>query len=487
MTRLNTLLTTACLTVLFSLMPGLTGHAEAAGRKPNVVFILIDDLGYNDVGCYGSTFHETPNIDRLASQGMRFTNGYAACPVCSPTRASIMCGKYPARINLTNFLKGGRKLKGSPIIPPTDWADQMEPEELTIAEALKSAGYATCFIGKWHLYSRHNYADGKYLPEKQGFDINIGGIHSGMPRSFFWPKWKGNPPIEGKFEGEYLPDRLSNEAVKFIDANKDKPFLLYLSHYTVHIPIQAKSGTIRKYQDKLAANKLPKGVQRNPYYAAMVEHMDDSVGRVLRAITRNKLEQDTIVIFTSDNGGLVTREGRNTPATTQAPLRAGKGYLYEGGIREPWIVKWPGVTKPASVCDQAVISNDFLPTICEMTGVKLGEKGRKTHGPIDGVSFTALLKDPDATLDRDALYWHYPHFSNQGGRPGGAVRIGDFKLIERYENGKLELYDLSKDISEKNNLAKKMPDKAKQMQKKLAAWLKEMDAQMPVANPGFKK
>jgi arylsulfatase A len=450
----------------------------SAHRRPNIVFILIDDLGWADIGCFGSSLYETANVDRLAAEGMRFTDAYAACPVCSPTRASIMTGKYPARLHLTNYIAGRRTRKGSPILP-ADFMLYMRNEEVTIAEVLKSLGYATCHVGKWHMGG-----DKPYLPESQGFDVNIGGTGSGMPRSFFWPRWKGNPPIQGNFDGEYLPDRLSHEACAFIEANKDEPFFLYLSHYAVHIPIEGKEGKIAKYNEKLDASPPAEGKQDNPYYAAMVESIDDSVGRVLETLRRLKIDDRTIVFFFSDNGGLCTPEGRHTPATINSPLRAGKGYLYEGGIREPGIVKWPGVVKPGAVCNEPIISVDFYPTICEMAGLEPNKV--KTHGPTDGLSIVPLLKNPRASLGRKALYWHYPHFSNQGGSPGAAIRVSDFKLIERYEFGKLELYNLKEDIGETTNLAKEMPDKVKELLRMLRDWRRQVNANMPVPNPGYK-
>ncbi|MHC4675223.1 MAG: sulfatase, partial [Planctomycetota bacterium] len=342
---------------------------------------------------------------------------------------------------------------------------------VTIAEVLKSAGYKTCHIGKWHL------GEEPYYPEHQGFDINIGGCRSGMPRSFFWPDWKGNPPIVGRREGEYLPDRLADEAVRFIEGNKDQPFFLYLAHYAVHIPLQAKKPMIAKY----VAKPKPLGGQDNPIYAAMVESIDESVGRVLDVLMRLGIEDRTVVIFTSDNGGLSVREGAHTPATCNAPLRGGKGHLYEGGIREPLIVKWPGVVQPGSICDVSVCSIDFFPTMVEMAG--LG--GIKTNGPIDGESIVPLLKQ-SGRLQREALYWHYPHFSNQGGRPGGVIRQGDFKLIERYEDGTLELYNLRMDIGETRNLAHLIPPKAVELHRRLQEWRQSVDANMPVSNPDFK-
>ncbi len=446
-------------------------------EKPNIVFILIDDLGCRDVRCFGSTLYETPSIDRLAADGMRFTDGYAACPVCSPTRASIMTGKYPARLRLTNFIAGQRTRKGSPILP-ADYLLYMPAEEVTIAEVLKTAGYATCHVGKWHMGG-----ETQYLPENQGFDVNIGGTGSGMPRSFFWPRWKGNPPIRGNFDGEYLPDRLSQEACKFIEAHNDEPFFLYLSHYAVHIPIEAKEDKVARYKARIEASPPDDGQQDNPYYAAMVESVDESVGRVMETLRRSRIDDRTIVFFFSDNGGLATLEGPHTPATTNSPLREGKGHLYEGGIREPWIVKWPGVVKPGTVCKEPVISVDFFPTICEMAAVNIGSV--KTNGPIDGLSIVPLVINPAAKLNREAIYWHYPHYSNQGGRPGAAIRAGDFKLIENYEFGTLELYNLRQDIAETTNLADEMPEKVHQLHRMLRNWRRGVDANMPTPNPDY--
>ena len=448
---------------------GVTG--APGGKKPNVILMVIDDMGWADAGCYGSRFHETPNIDALAEQGMRFTDGYAACPVCSPTRASIMTGKYPARLHLTDFLVGRRKRIDSPVLP-VEYVHQLPLEEVTVAEALKGAGYRTCHIGKWHLGGE------PYWPQHQGFDVNIAGCQSGMPRSFFWPQWKGNPPIAGREDGEYLPDRLADEAVQFIESSQDQPFFLYLAHYAVHIPIEAKQAAIERFKNK----PKPEGFQNNPIYAAMIESIDQSLGKVMDTLKRLGIDDNTVVAFTSDNGGLSVQEGKHTPATSNAPLRGGKGYLYEGGIREPYIVKWPGVTEPGSTCDEPVCSVDFLPTVAEIAGLQRVD----TNGPIDGESIVPLLSRSGG-LKRDALYWHYPHFSNQGGRPGGVIREGKFKLIERYEDGSLELYDLNRDISETRNLAVSMPDRATRLRQRLDDWRQSVDASMPPPNPDYVK
>ncbi|MDT8300889.1 MAG: sulfatase [Sedimentisphaerales bacterium] len=470
-------------------VPGCAGLASQAASGPkkklNFVFILIDDLGWTDLGCYGSSFYETPNIDKLASEGMRFTEAYAACPVCSPTRGSIMAGKYPARLGITQWIGGSQK--------PTEYADRLELEEVTIAEVLKGQGYATGFVGKWHLSPREADIRANFYPDKQGFDVNIGGDWSGAPPTYFYPYKKRNRALEemppGGEEGEYLTDRLTDESLKFIEANKDKPFLLYLSHYAVHTPIESKETLTDKYKAK--AEKLPAGereqfasvygryntrlTQDNPAYAGMVQSVDESVGRVMAKLKESGVADNTAVIFMSDNGGLSTvpREG----PTANLPLRAGKGWLYEGGIREPMFIKWPGVVKPASVCDEVVTSTDFYPTMLEMAGL-----GLMPEQHIDGVSLMPLLKNK-GRLKRKAIYWHYPHYHGSGNRPSGAVRAGDYKLIQWYEDNSVELYNLKNDIGEKHDLAKEMPEKAAELKGMLGRWLKQMNAKMPAAGP----
>jgi len=453
--------------------------AAAAGRKLNLVFILIDDLGWADLGCYGSTFYETPNLDRLAAQGTRFTDAYAACPVCSPTRVSILTGKYPGRINLTNWLYGRihKKLRGA------DYIGQMPLEEVTLAESLKPAGYRTCFVGKWHLGRE------PFWPEHQGFDINIGGWSAGSPAGGYFSPYR-NPRLKDGPKGEYLTDRLNAEALKFLDAHHAEPFLLYLSHYTVHTPIQGKSDYVAKYKAKAAKLQpldgppyLPEGEavakqrQDHAVYAAMVQSMDESVGRILRKLEALGIADHTAIVFMSDNGGYSTRRGA---PTSNLPLRAGKGWLYEGGIREPMIIKWPGVTRPGSVCRAPVTSTDFYPTLLEMAGLPL----RPTQHA-DGTSLVPLLKGA-RTLDRQAIYWHYPHYSPQGGTPSGAVRAGDLKLIEFFEDNHVELYNLRADLGEKHDLADDMPGKAAELRKMLHDWRQAVDARMPTPNPNYK-
>ena len=439
--------------------------AADAPRKPNVIIILADDLGWADLGCYGSTYHETPNLDRLAKQGLRFTNAYAACPVCSPTRASILTGKYPARLHLTDWLPGRKDFPNQKLARPVI-RQQLPLEEVTLAEALKPAGYVCASVGKWHL------GGNGFLPTDQGFDKNVGGTQTGSPPGGYF-KFK-TPTMTAADDKEYLTDRLTDEALKFIEANKDRPFFLYLPHYAVHIPLQAKAALVERYRAK-----RKRGLTHdNPIYAAMLHSLDEGVGRVLGKLDELKLADDTLVVFTSDNGGLSVKEGPNTPATSNAPLRAGKGYLYEGGVREPFIVRWPGHIKP-DTCDLPVISTDLFPTVLDVAGVKPDPKV-----PCDGVSLLPFLTGPGEPK-RAALYWHYPHYSNQGGRPGGAVRAGRFKLIEHYEDDRVELFDLSADPGEKKDLAAADPETAKRLRKMLHDWRKEVNAQMPTPNPAY--
>ncbi len=461
--------------------------APAAGPRPNIVYILVDDLGWRDVGAFGSVFYETPHIDRLASTGMRFTNAYAACPVCSPTRASILTGKYPVRVGITDYIspRGGNQpdhWKRNTKLLPAPYKDRLALEEVTLAEALKEAGYATFFAGKWHLGPEG------FWPEDQGFDINKGGIDRGGPyggNKYFSPY--GNPRLEDGPPGEHLPDRLARETVRFIEANRNRPFLAYLSFYSVHTPLMARKDLEEKYKAKAkllafaGPRFLPEGfrearqVQDHAVYAGMVEAMDQAVGKVLDAVERLGLEKRTIVIFMSDNGGLSTSEGS---PTSNAPLRAGKGWLYEGGIREPMIIRAPGVTRAGSVSDEPVISTDFYPTILELAGLPL-----RPEQHLDGVSLVPVLRG--GRLPQRPLYWHYPHYGNQGGAPGGAIREGRWKLIEWYEDGAIELFDLERDIGEHYNLARLYPEKARRLREKLAAWRRELKVTMPKPNPGY--
>lgn len=457
----------------------LSGRGNAAentgGDKLNVIFLLIDDLGWTDVGCFGSDLYETPNIDRLAREGMRFTNGYSACTVCSPTRSAVMTGKYPARLHITDWISGHKRPYAKLQVP--DWTMHLPHAEVTVAEALKPLSYSTTHIGKWHLGPEG------YWPTDQGFDVNIAGCHAGSPPSYYWPysRDKGNnkgiPTLKltKETEGQYLTDRLADEAAAAIRANKDRPFYLYLPTYQVHTPIQPKKEYVAKYEAKIK----PGMRHTNANYAAMVQSMDELVGKVLRTLDELKIADKTVVFFTGDNGGLSHTKGG---PTNNAPLRAGKGSTFEGGVRVPLVVRWPGVVRPGSVCEEPVLSIDYYPTILEITGVK-GDA--KHNASVDGLSLVSLLKAPQGKLDRDAIYWHYPHYHPGGATPYGAIRARDWKLVEFYEDNRVELYNLKEDIGEQNDLAAKMPEKAKELRERLHAWRSKVCAQMPTPNPDY--
>lgn len=432
------------------------------GRRPNIVLIMLDDLGWMDLACQGNGRLDTPNVDRLASEGMRFTDAYAAAPVCSPTRAAILTGQAPARLRITNhiatrdFTPRGAKLKQAQTL------DHLPLESVTVAEHLREAGYATGFLGKWHLAGEPG-RDGRgklaVYPEHQGFDLNLGGCAHGGPPSYFDPYRIHNLP--GRREGEYLPDRLADEAVSFIRKNRQEPFFLALWNYTVHWPMEAPATLIEKYQKRLGMGL------KDARYGAMIEAMDTALGRVLSSLEKEKLADNTLVIFTSDNGAFLG-------VADNTPLRSGKGYLYEGGIRVPLIVRWPGVVARGSTCATPVISMDLSATILEAARVKLpGEV------PVDGESLVPLLRK-NGELRRKALYFHYPNYAWHGdNRLGAAVREGDHKLIENFDDGSLELYDLANDIGERRNLAGEMPENAAALRKKLHAWLRTTGAAMP--------
>jgi len=396
----------------------LPRRAAAQQRRPNVLFILIDDLGWADLACYGSTFHRTPRIDRLASQGMRFTDAYAACPVCSPTRASILTGQYPARLHLTDWIEGHKRPQAKLRVP--DWTMYLPHEQLTLAELLKPLGYATCSIGKWHL------GGPDYLPETHGFDTNVGGNHRGSPPSYFSP-YKLTTLADGP-DREYLTDRLTDEAIGWIERQGDRPWFCYLPHYAVHTPIQAKKDVTAEYEARVTQDNP----QANAKYAAMVQSVDESVGRLMDALDRLKLAEDTIVFFMSDNGGLER-------ITSNKPLRAGKGTPYEGGVREPLIVRWPGRIAPGTVTDDIVTSIDFLPTILDLIGAPA--EGRPQ---VDGVTMAPVLTAPGRCREADLLALPaLPHRRHVRRRPGRRL-----KLIERFEDGRRELYNLRDDRSE---------------------------------------
>ncbi len=463
-------------------------------KKTNFIFILIDDLGWKDISCYGSSFYETPNLDRLAAEGMRFTDAYAACPVCSPTRASILSGKYPASVGITDWIDGESKTHpamGKLIDSP--YIKHLPLSEKSLARALKEGGYNTWHVGKWHL----GYKD--YYPERHGFDVNIGGCSWGMPNNGYFSPW-GIENLEDGPKGEYLTDRLTDEAIALIRNNDGKPFFLNLWYYSVHIPIQAKQEHISRYEKKAHSMGLDqiqpfeegdffpckhkkdlriirRLVQSDPVYAAMIHSLDENIGRILEVLEETGQEEETVVMFTSDNGGLATAEGS---PTCNSPLSEGKGWMYEGGTREPLIVKWPEMTQPGSICSVPVTSPDFYPTMLEMAGL---DPIPEQHS--DGISFMRHLKGAEE-LERGAIYWHYPHYGNQGGTPGASLRMGNYKLIQFFETGNLELYNLRDDIAEETNLADRMPELVKRMQSMLSEWQNRVEAKFPEPNPNFK-
>jgi arylsulfatase A-like enzyme len=455
----------------------------SAAERPNVVFFLVDDLGQRDLGCYGSTFYETPNIDRLAKEGARFTDAYAACPVCSPTRAAVQTGRWPQRTGITDYIGAPLKPEGwkrNTLLLPAPYSDRLAHEEVTLGEMMKSAGYATFFAGKWHLGPEG------FWPEDQGYDINMGGIDRGGPYGpgkYFVPY--GNPRLPDGPPGEHLPDRLATETIKFIETHKDKPFFAFFSFYSVHTPLQSRPDLQAKYEAKRQKLGLePKFgregprdvrlVQEHAVYAGMVEAMDAAVGKVLAKLDDLGLAKNTLVIFTSDNGGLSTSEGS---PTSNLPLRGGKGWLYEGGIREPLIVRWPAVVKSGAMVGTPVCSPDFFATLADVTGAK-------TNAKIDGVSLRPVLEGKGDLPERP-LFWHYPHYGNQGGAPGAAMRRGDWKLIQWFEHEQPELFNLRDDLRETKDLASGEPERVKTMLAELQAWQKDVGALMPTKNAAY--
>jgi arylsulfatase A len=435
--------------------------AVGAPAKTNVVLILTDDLGWTDLHCYGSQLYETPNIDKLARDGMRFTQNYSACTVCSPTRAALLTGKYPARLHITDWIPG--QMPDNPKLIVPDWTKYLPLDEVTIANVLHDNGYATASMGKWHLGGE------AYYPQKHGFDINLGGTDKPNTEHYFSPY--GIPTLPDGPKGEYVTDRLTNAAIRFINANKDKPFFLYLPHFAVHLPLQAKQKLIAKYQEKIK----PGDAQANATYAAMIDSLDQSVGRIRSELEKLEIADRTVVIFVSDNGGRI-------PTTSNLPLRVGKGSCYEGGTRVPLIVYWPGITKPGSESNTPTISMDLFPTLMEILGIPDGAKTA-----IDGVSLVPVLRQ-SGELKRDELFWHYPHYQHYqkgGATPYSAIHKGDYKLIEFLADNRVELYNIREDIGEKHDLAEKMSDKVDELRKRLHQWREEVGAQMPTRNAKY--
>jgi arylsulfatase A-like enzyme len=451
--------------------------ARAADRPLNVVMLLVDDMGWTGAGCYGSDLHETPNIDRLVARSMKFTNAYAASPVCTPTRASIMTGKSPAKLHMTIWRESStNNVLNRPLLPPDTVAD-LPQSEITIAEVLHDAGYLTAHVGKWHLGDAANY------PQNHGFDLNVGGTLWGCPATFYYPfagpfgsrnEMRYVPDLPFSKKGDYLTDRLTDQALDFIDRAADRPFFLNMCYYTVHTPIEGKTDLVAHYQKKIK----PGMDHRNAHYAAMHHSLDQSVGRILAKLEQRNLADNTLVIFTSDNGGYVN-EHRGVRVTGNTPLRSGKGSLYEGGIRIPLIIHHPGVTRPGSTSDEPVITTDFYPTLLDATAMT----GNPDHNKkLEGLSLAPLLKDPKAKLDRDTLYFHYPHYYPTT-TPVSAVRQGDWKLLEYFEDNRIELYNLADDLAEARNLAATHPDSAGRLRTQLHAWRKSVNAQIPKPNP----
>jgi arylsulfatase A-like enzyme len=463
------------LLIVVGLAIGLVGPIAAqAGdiatpKRPNIIFVLADDLGWSDLACYGSTLHETPHLDRFARQGVRFTDAYAAAPVCSPTRASLMTGKCPARLHMTIWREAA---EGPPhdrrLVPPAVVAN-LPLSETTIAKRLRAAGYLTALVGKWHL------GDAEHYPEAHGFDVNIGGTGWGAPSTYFYPytgylwgAFRYVPHLEYGKHGEYLTDRLTDEAIKIIDHAGGQPLFLYLAHHAVHTPIEAKADDVAHFSESLAE----KGSHRNAAYAAMVRSLDQNFGRVLAHLERRGLAENTIIIFGSDNGGYIG-DYDHQQVTDNAPLRSGKGSLYEGGVRVPLMVFWPGVTPRGAICHEPVVSTDLFSTMLTMAGLPMP----KDACP-DGQNLTPLLKHPETHLKRDALFFHYPHYYETT-TPVSAVRAGDWKLLEYYEDHHVELYNLRRDLGEQSNLAAQMSEKAKELRDRLHGWLGSVKAQMP--------
>ena len=453
--------------------------AQAGGTKMNVVFILVDDWGWADAGVQGSDYFETPNIDRLAREGMRFTQAYAAAAICSPTRAAILTGKSPARLDMTIWhegaVRGGSKNKR---LLEAKAEANLPLAEVTLAELFKQQNYFTAHIGKWHL------GKAAFYPETQGYDVNIGGTYWGAPATFHWPyrgPWSKNDPElryvpvgPGK-TGDYLTDKLTDHALRIIGQQKDRPFFLSLWFHTVHTPIEGKPELVKRFEKKPAGK-----IHSHAEYAAMLASLDENIGRVLRQLDDLKLAGRTVVILTSDNGGVdfPTAKSGNRPPTRNVPFRAGKGTLYEGGLRVPLIIRWPGRTRPGTECATQVTSQDFFSTLADA----LGQTDAPRH---DGVSLLPLLKNPKAPLNREALFWHYPHYYPRM-TPASAIRAGDWKLIHYYEDNRMELFNLKNDPAENKNLITAQSAKAKPLREKLDAWRNETDAKAPTKNPDWR-
>ncbi len=458
--------------LFFCLLSPVSCFLLTAAERPNIILILADDLGWTDLACFGSDLHETPALDRLARDGMKFTQNYSACTVCSPTRAALLTGKYPARLRITVWLPG--QMPDNPKLLVPDWTKHLPTDETTLAEVFQAAGYATATIGRWHLAK---VGTTESYPEAHGFDLNLAGTDRPAPPSFHAPWRIPTLSPEGR-DGEHLTERLAAEAVNWIESVKARPFFLYLPHFAVHTPIQGRADLVEKYQKKIAAKGAANLTHKNAAYAALTEGLDLAIGRVREKIAALGLTGRTIVVFTSDNGGRV-------PTTSNLPLRVGKASAYEGGVRVPLIVSWPGVTQPGSVSDAAVITMDLFPSLVEMAGLP----SSTSRTVLDGVSLVPFLRG--GTRPARDLFWHYPHHQHYqlgGAMPYAAIRSGDLKLIEFFEDLKsprLELYNIRADLSEKHDLAASQPQKVAELRTKLHAWHTAVGAQMPTPNLNY--
>ncbi len=461
--------------VLISILSCKPNKDAEISKQPNIVMIVADDLGWYDLSCYGNNFIETPNLDQLAKEGIKFTDAYAAAPLCSPSRASLMTGLHPIRVNITEHIHGNHPAGPNQKLrtPPVD--QRLNLEHKTIAEALKTKDYKTAFIGKWHL------GGGKFTPDHRGFDVNIAGAWNGLPKSFFYPFFnKGEKPElqNSSKEGDYLTDVLTDKAIEYISKQKDSAFFISLNYYSPHVPIEAKPDLVEKYKKKRGAD-TSETTMPNIHYAAMVASIDQNVGRILEKLKELNLAENTVVLFTSDNGGLSVREvpafAKHTPPTDNGMLRDGKGYVYEGGIREPLIVRWPKIIKKNQIDSTPVIGQDFYNTFMEMAGIK-----ERTQ---DGISLLPLFKG-DSQKER-GLLWHLPHYSPQRGKPSTAYREGDWKIIHFYEEDSYELYNLKKDISESNDLSAFSTEKLEVLKGNMRKMLLDLNAKFPEPNPNY--
>ena len=469
-----------------SLLMGVSSQAEAADR-PNVVMFFVDDMGWVDTAVTGADLHETPNIDRLAAEGLLFTEGYSSSNVCSPTRASLMTGMAPERHGVTDWISGwwhhwNDNRKAQYKLEPPDFPKKLELDHKTLGDWMQEAGYRTAFIGKWHLTpTTHDPEEIEpYYPQHRGFEVNIGGNQYGAPGSYYWDYSRPNRfrnslanfPAAEETKGQYLTDMKTNYTERMIQKWQDDRFFILLSYYQVHTPIQGRADLVHKYREKLAAGK--DFLQTDPEYAAMVESVDRSVGRVHAKLEELGLDENTLIIFTSDNGGLDRGDG--TPANN-APLREGKGTAYEGGVRVPTMIRWlGGGVEEGGVSHEPVITHDFFPTLLEVAGVEIDPE---KMGEVDGLSLIPLLENPSASLDREALFWHYPHYHIQGATPHTAVRAGDWRAIHFYEDDRLELYNLKEDLGEQNDLSEQLPEKAAEMRELIEERRESFDVKAP--------